>query len=130
MDYPFTIHRNLRASGEEWKDLFVRSPSNIALVKYWGKHGNQMPSNPSLSITLSHSFTELRLFWKKRVTAAESRLELLFEGESRPSFEGRIHRYLEKISPLMPWLDQLSLRVETRNTFPHSAGIASCSCLN
>jgi diphosphomevalonate decarboxylase len=26
------------------------SPSNIALVKYWGKEGNQIPKNPSVSL--------------------------------------------------------------------------------
>jgi len=29
-----------------------RSPSNIALVKYWGKKENQIPANPSISFTL------------------------------------------------------------------------------
>ena len=33
------------------------SPSNIALVKYWGKYGQQLPSNPSISFTLSHCKT-------------------------------------------------------------------------
>ncbi|MEW6136461.1 MAG: hypothetical protein AB1583_12200, partial [Bacteroidota bacterium] len=28
-------------------------PSNIAIVKYWGKRGFQLPANPSLSFTLS-----------------------------------------------------------------------------
>ena len=26
-----------------------QSPSNIALVKYWGKRGKQLPQNPSKS---------------------------------------------------------------------------------
>ena len=34
------------------------SPSNIAIVKYWGKHGNQLPNNPSISFTLSRCHTE------------------------------------------------------------------------
>ena len=33
------------------------SPSNIALVKYWGKKDNQIPQNPSISFTLSESYT-------------------------------------------------------------------------
>ncbi len=35
-----------------------RSPSNIALVKYWGKKGHQLPANPSLSMTLKECYTE------------------------------------------------------------------------
>ncbi len=34
------------------------SPSNIALVKYWGKKGKQLPQNPSISFTLSECCTE------------------------------------------------------------------------
>jgi diphosphomevalonate decarboxylase len=35
-----------------------RSPSNIALVKYWGKRDVQLPQNPSFSFALENSFTE------------------------------------------------------------------------
>ncbi len=35
------------------RTIEYRSPSNIALVKYWGKMGLQMPMNPSISFTLS-----------------------------------------------------------------------------
>ena len=34
------------------------SPSNIALIKYWGKHGRQLPRNPSISFTLSNCVTD------------------------------------------------------------------------
>ena len=33
------------------------APSNIALVKYWGKKENQLPANPSLSFTLNNCKT-------------------------------------------------------------------------
>ncbi|MCA1747855.1 MAG: hypothetical protein LC655_09175, partial [Bacteroidales bacterium] len=29
------------------------SPSNIAIVKYWGKYPGQIPANSSLSVTLA-----------------------------------------------------------------------------
>ena len=41
--------------------LKARYPSNIALVKYWGKYGNQLPCNPSLSMTLDKAYTQLQL---------------------------------------------------------------------
>ncbi|MHC1706644.1 MAG: diphosphomevalonate/mevalonate 3,5-bisphosphate decarboxylase family protein [Bacteroidales bacterium] len=34
-----------------------KSPSNIALVKYWGKKTGQLPANPSLSMTLDKAAT-------------------------------------------------------------------------
>ena len=42
------------------------SPSNIALVKYWGKYGNQLPQNPSLSFTLTNCATTTNLSFKPK----------------------------------------------------------------
>ena len=41
-----------------------RSPSNIALVKYWGKHGRQLPRNPNISFTLNDAATTMSLAYK------------------------------------------------------------------
>ena len=38
-----------------------QSPSNIALIKYWGKHGEQLPKNPSISFTLNDCITTTEL---------------------------------------------------------------------
>ena len=42
------------------------APSNIALVKYWGKKGLQLPMNSSLSLSLSSSKTKTTLSWRKK----------------------------------------------------------------
>ena len=42
-----------------------RSPSNIALIKYWGKKPVQIPSNSSLSFSLSKCFTSTKVSFKK-----------------------------------------------------------------
>lgn len=39
----------------------VTSPSNIAIVKYWGKYGRQLPRNASVSFTLSNAVSETRM---------------------------------------------------------------------
>ena len=41
------------------------SPSNIALVKYWGKKKDQIPENPSLSFTLNNCKTITTLDFTK-----------------------------------------------------------------
>ena len=41
------------------------APSNIALVKYWGKKGLQLPMNSSLSLSLSSSKTKTTLSGEK-----------------------------------------------------------------
>ena len=38
------------------------SPSNIALVKYWGKNPDQTPKNSSISFTLSNCTTKTSIF--------------------------------------------------------------------
>ena len=42
------------------------SPSNIALVKYWGKKENQIPENQSISFTLNTCKTETKLSFVKK----------------------------------------------------------------
>jgi diphosphomevalonate decarboxylase len=102
-----------------------RSPSNIAIVKYWGKKERQLPMNPSISMTLNSAFTETRLTASALNTNELNKLEFFFEGIPNASFGLRISNFLESIQDIFPFLKQVHLRIDTRNTFPHSAGIAS-----
>lgn len=101
-----------------------QSPSNIALVKYWGKHGLQLPNNPSISLTLSASKSETSITYKRR-DADSLHLKFFFEGKENPAFAEKIQRFLNKITSYFPFLNQLSLEISSSNTFPHSSGIAS-----
>jgi len=98
-----------------------QSPSNIALVKYWGKHGIQLPNNPSLSFTLSECHTTTELFWKE----GEGHIDLLFDGESKERFTARARSYVSSINHIFPFLKNFDLHIDSTNNFPHSAGIAS-----
>lgn len=104
-----------------------RSPSNIALIKYWGKHGLQMPRNPSLSLTLAASCTDTQLeyTWREGLDDGNIDLEFYFHGNENESFSQKTREYLQSLLPEMPFLKQLKLVVRTGNSFPHSAGIAS-----
>ncbi|MBN1650396.1 MAG: hypothetical protein JW857_03655 [Bacteroidales bacterium] len=101
-----------------------QSPSNIALIKYWGKFGVQMPKNPSLSFALSeaHSKTSIAFQSKKSSTAKH---HFLFEGKENPAFEKKVIRFIEDLDAIFPFLKQLDLEIASENSFPHSAGIAS-----
>ena len=48
--------------------LTWESPSNIALVKYWGKYGEQLPANPSVSFTLNNCKTTTELKFQLKET--------------------------------------------------------------
>lgn len=99
-----------------------KSPSNIALVKYWGKFGRQYPSNPSISFTLSEAYSNLVM---KVNPADRLSCRLEFHGQRETAFEERILRFLESIQDDYPWLEHASIDMSSTNSFPHSAGIAS-----
>ena len=98
------------------------SPSNIALVKYWGKRGKQLPQNPSISFTLSECRSETFIDFEK---AEKFGFQFFFEGKENPAFGAKIEKFLLENQAFFPFINQLNLKVESRNTFPHSSGIAS-----
>ncbi|WP_423130482.1 diphosphomevalonate decarboxylase [Gaoshiqia sp. Z1-71] len=96
-------------------------PSNIALVKYWGKKPEQLPLNPSLSFSLKKARTRTSVQLLPKNTR---QLSFLFEGKPSP-FAARVEKYLDRLSIEIPWINDYSFHIESENTFPHSAGIAS-----
>lgn len=103
-----------------------RSPSNIAIVKYWGKYGVQLPRNPSVSFTLASSFTDTMLEYRPKETPNnEIELELYFLQERREDFEARVKKFFGSLTDIFPFIKQMSFTVRTGNSFPHSTGIAS-----
>ena len=97
-------------------------PSNIALVKYWGKKGKQLPQNPSISFTLSECRSETFVDFEK---AEKFGFQFFFEGKENSAFGAKIEKFLLENQSFFPFINQLNLKVESRNTFPHSSGIAS-----
>ena len=104
--------------------IIKRSPSNIAIVKYWGKHGNQLPNNPSISFTLSNCFTETKLTYKE-ASHDDISMEFYFEGKENPAFKSKIEKFLNANEQYFTFLKGLDLKIESYNSFPHSSGIAS-----
>lgn len=100
-------------------------PSNIALIKYWGKKPIQIPMNASLSLTLTEARTITKINYKYHPGKKGQSPQFRFEGKENPAFEARIKKYLDAILPLIPILSHTSLEIDSENTFPHSSGIAS-----
>lgn len=111
-----------RFEGE--RSVVWKSPSNIALVKYWGKRAIQFPQNPSISFALSNSNTDTIVHYTFN-QAQKISVELFFEGQRNEAFENRIRTYLEQIAEFLPFVKSLNFKIESKNSFPHSAGIAS-----
>ncbi len=101
------------------------APSNIALVKYWGKKENQIPANPSVSFTLNNCKTITKLSFIKKDTIIDFSFGLLFEGKPKEDFKPKIQKFFERIFEYCSYLKEYHFTIDTQNTFPHSSGIAS-----
>jgi len=101
------------------------APSNIALVKYWGKKENQVPANPSISFTLNNCKTVTTLRFEKKESNETFSFDFLFEGQPKDSFRPKIEKFFERVEAFLPFLKEYHFAIDTQNTFPHSSGIAS-----
>ncbi len=102
------------------------APSNIALVKYWGKKPGQIPVNPSLSFSLQHCLTRTEVtFTEKRAKSKKPEIGYTFNNRPTKAFSTRIENYFHSILTEIPWVTELRLKINSYNTFPDSAGIAS-----
>nr|WP_315162148.1 diphosphomevalonate decarboxylase [uncultured Flavobacterium sp.] len=117
---PSKYSQTIESGNFQWS-----APSNIALVKYWGKKDNQIPANPSVSFTLNACKTITKLAFAKKINTGTFSFDLLFEGKPKEEFKPKIQKFLERIESYMPFLKDYHFTIDTENTFPHSSGIAS-----
>jgi diphosphomevalonate decarboxylase len=102
------------------------SPSNIALIKYWGKYGRQYPRNASISLTLDSAYSDTSVAFTEREKAGDSvSIEFYFEEEANAAFQKKLEKYLNSIVDEVSFLRTHHLVIRSSNSFPHSAGIAS-----
>ncbi|MFT4780952.1 MAG: diphosphomevalonate decarboxylase [Psychroserpens sp.] len=101
------------------------SPSNIALVKYWGKKEYQIPENPSVSFTLDYCKTTTTLSFSEKDENEEFSFDVFLDGEQKDDFKPKIEMFFKRIEGYLPFLKAYHFKIETSNSFPHSSGIAS-----
>ena len=97
-------------------------PSNIALIKYWGKYEPQIPANPSISYTLNNCKTNTEMEF---LADEKFSVQTFLSGNEEPKFAQKIEKYFQKIEEYLPWILKGKYIIKTENTFPHSSGIAS-----
>ncbi|WP_413468698.1 diphosphomevalonate/mevalonate 3,5-bisphosphate decarboxylase family protein [Lutibacter sp.] len=123
-DFIFTQNQSILIpnGSATWK-----TPSNIALVKYWGKKEPQLPENTSISFTLDACFTITTLEYnlKKDKGKSDFTFEIYFEDEKKEDFKPKIQKFFERIEKYVPFLKDYNFVINSRNSFPHSSGIAS-----
>ncbi|CAD0220502.1 diphosphomevalonate decarboxylase [Chryseobacterium sp. D764] len=97
-------------------------PSNIALIKYWGKYADQIPANPSISYTLNHCKTNTSMEF---IADGAFSVQTFLAGNEEVKFAEKIEKYFKNIEQYLPWILKGKYIIRTENTFPHSSGIAS-----
>jgi len=119
------IFKNTNANTPEKGNITWKTPSNIALVKYWGKREPQLPENPSISFTLDACFTLTTLEFDKSDNDESIDFDIFFEGEKKETFKPKIATFFKRIQKYVPFITAYKFTINSRNSFPHSSGIAS-----
>ena len=101
------------------------SPSNIALIKYWGKKKDQIPENPSISFTLNNCKTITTLTFSRKQNTSNFEFDIFLDGDKKEEFKPKIETFFKRIEVYLPFIKSYYFKIETSNTFPHSSGIAS-----
>ena len=115
----FTGNKNFNISSQT---VSASCPSNIALIKYWGKYENQIPANPSISYTLNNCKTNTSMEF---VADEKFSVQTFLSGNEEKKFAEKIAKYFRSIEEFLPWILKGKYVIKTENTFPHSSGIAS-----
>jgi diphosphomevalonate decarboxylase len=102
-----------------------QTPSNIALVKYWGKSNPQIPKNASISFTLNNCHTITTIDFEKKSNTNKVSFELFFEGKKKDDFKPKIAEFFKRIEKYCPYIYEYNMVINSENSFPHSSGIAS-----
>ncbi len=102
-----------------------QTPSNIALIKYWGKSNPQIPKNASISFTLDNCQTKTTIDFSKKERSAEANFKLFFEGKEKAEFKPKIVEFFKRIQRYCPYILEYEMSIHSENSFPHSSGIAS-----
>ena len=119
MENQFLGNQNFNIS---YQVVSATCPSNIALIKYWGKYANQIPANPSISYTLNHCNTQTSMEFLANEPFS---VQTFLAGNEEVKFAEKIEKYFKNIEQYLPWILKGKYIIKTENTFPHSSGIAS-----
>lgn len=117
---PEILSENIQKATFTWQ-----TPSNIALVKYWGKSNPQIPKNASISFTLNNCHTITTIEFLKSETSKEANFDLFFEGKEKEEFKPKIAAFFNRVATYCPYIFDYKMIINSENSFPHSSGIAS-----
>lgn len=103
------------------KKVTVKTASDIALIKYWGKKDEvlRLPENGSLAIKLDGLDTITTVEFQPGLTQDEVEIE----GQTNNDETARVTKHLDRIRQLAG--QTVFAKVVSRNTFPKGTGLSS-----
>lgn len=106
----------------------AQAPTNIAILKYWGKNPQweqyHIPLKSSLSFTVSGLFTKTTV----QATTGTGQVSFALNGKPVTSADKEyeyVDDFMGKIGRMFPFIRQHDYRIVSENNFPSAAGFAS-----
>lgn len=102
----------------------VIAPTNIAILKYWGKarEGYHIPTKSSLSFTVKDLFTKTSVDASKGSGKLDFKLNRKKATAKEHSY---VASYLKTIASTFPFVNNYDYKITSENNFPTAAGFAS-----
>lgn len=112
------------------KKIRIKSPANIAFIKYWGQRDENLvlPFNDSFSMNLSGCYTILEIEKKENSETQELYIQNYQEKESKKADEKSLEiviNFYQKAKEFLKVRDDFGFIIKSANSFPKKAGIAS-----
>ncbi len=103
------------------KKATIKTASDIALIKYWGKKDEELrlPENGSISIKLDGLDTITTVEFDESLSADD----VTIEGESNNEETARVSKHLDRVRKLAG--TKVFAKVVSKNTFPKGTGLSS-----
>lgn len=111
-------------------EFTVKSPANIAFIKYWGQKDIQLviPCNDSFSMNLSECFTEINFKVLEDPSIKEMQIKEYKSSEYKQATDVELQKVLDFYVTLKKELSitkDIGFTILSSNSFPKKAGIAS-----
>ncbi|MFN4212589.1 MAG: diphosphomevalonate decarboxylase [Microgenomates group bacterium] len=112
------------------KKIKVKSPANIAFIKYWGQRDKKLtlPYNDSFSMNLSHCYTLIDLIIEEEASIQELYIKNYQDKDFTKSTDEsflKVKNFLQTTEKFLNKKITFGFKIYSQNTFPKKAGIAS-----
>lgn len=108
----------------------VKSPANIAFIKYWGRRDDELflPVSDNISMNLSHCYTSLEMEFLKDTSVRELYIREYksdtYTQDTGKALEKAV-KFYQTVKEYLKVEDDLGFRLKSANSFPKQSGIAS-----